>query len=65
MLSVWGRDESSSGDVIRLDPDVAEVFKTAESVNTILRALIAAMPKTGTQEQVSASEEVSLAEKKS
>ena len=30
-----------------LDPDVAEVFTTSESVNTILRALIAAMPETG------------------
>jgi len=28
-----------------LDPDVAEVFTTAESVNGILRALIAIMPR--------------------
>ena len=27
-----------------LDPDVAQVFTTPESVNTILRALIATMP---------------------
>lgn len=27
-----------------LDPDVAEVFKTPEAVNRVLRALIAAMP---------------------
>ena len=31
--------------VITLDPDVSQVFSTSESVNTILRALIAAMPK--------------------
>lgn len=29
---------------ILLDPDVARVFKTAESVNTVLRALVTAMP---------------------
>lgn len=28
-----------------LDPDVAKVFTTTESVNTVLRALITAMPK--------------------
>jgi hypothetical protein len=33
---------------VTLDPDVAEVFTTASSVNTILRALITAMPETGT-----------------
>ena len=31
--------------VVVLDPDVAEVFTTPESVNTALRALIAAMPQ--------------------
>jgi hypothetical protein len=31
--------------VITLDPDVSQVFSTSESVNTVLRALIAAMPK--------------------
>ena len=30
--------------VITLDPDVSAVFTTAESVNTVLRALIEAMP---------------------
>ena len=30
--------------VVVLDPDVAEVFKTPEAVNKVLRALIAAMP---------------------
>jgi len=32
--------------VVVLDPDVAEVFTTSESVNTALRALITAMPGT-------------------
>ena len=32
--------------VVVLDPDVAEVFTTPESVNTALRALIVAMPQT-------------------
>jgi hypothetical protein len=31
--------------VVLLDPDVSEVFSTPESVNTALRALITAMPK--------------------
>ncbi len=31
--------------MIVLDPDVAAVFKTAESVNTVLRAIITSMPK--------------------
>jgi hypothetical protein len=31
--------------VVALDPDVSEVFKTPESVNAVLRALIEAMPK--------------------
>jgi hypothetical protein len=31
--------------VVVLDPDVAQVFTTADSVNTALRALISAMPK--------------------
>jgi hypothetical protein len=30
---------------ILLDPDVAEVFPTPESVNAVLRALIATMPR--------------------
>jgi hypothetical protein len=28
-----------------LDPDVSQIFTTPESVNTVLRALIAAMPE--------------------
>jgi hypothetical protein len=31
--------------VITLDPDVGKVFTTSESVNSVLRALIEAMPK--------------------
>ncbi len=31
--------------VVVLDPDVAKVFTTPESVNTALRALITAMPQ--------------------
>ncbi|HEX8097553.1 MAG TPA: hypothetical protein VF507_05930 [Pyrinomonadaceae bacterium] len=31
--------------VVVLDPDIAEVFTTPESVNNILRALIAALPR--------------------
>jgi hypothetical protein len=30
--------------VVLLDPDVSQVFRTPESVNAMLRALIAAMP---------------------
>jgi hypothetical protein len=30
--------------VVTLDPDVSKVFTTAESVNDVLRALIAVMP---------------------
>ncbi|MGZ5435374.1 MAG: hypothetical protein ACXWID_01530 [Pyrinomonadaceae bacterium] len=33
--------------VVMVDADVARVFPTAESVNEALRALIAAMPKSG------------------
>jgi hypothetical protein len=30
--------------VVTLDPDISAVFTSAESVNTVLRALIASMP---------------------
>jgi hypothetical protein len=30
--------------IVQLDPDIAKVFTTPESVNSVLRALIAAMP---------------------
>jgi hypothetical protein len=36
---------SQQSTVVLLDPDIAEVFTTPESVNNILRALITAMPK--------------------
>ncbi len=36
--------------VVLLDPEVSQVFTTPESVNTVLRALIAALPK-GTKRQ--------------
>jgi hypothetical protein len=32
--------------VVMLDPDIAEVFTTPESVNAVLRALISTMPAT-------------------
>ncbi len=31
--------------LIELDPDVAEVFKTSEAVNQVLRAIVRTMPK--------------------
>jgi len=35
--------------VVVLDPDIAKVFTTPESVNNALRALIAAVPTTAKQ----------------
>lgn len=35
---------SGGGLLVLLDPDVSEVFGTPESVNAVLRALIASMP---------------------
>lgn len=34
--------------VIQLDPDVAQVFTSAEAVNAVLRALIQTMPPSST-----------------
>jgi hypothetical protein len=34
---------------IVLEPDVAEVFGTSESVNRLLRSVISAVPKTGSR----------------
>jgi hypothetical protein len=31
--------------VVLLEPDVAKVFKNAESVNSVLRAILAAVPR--------------------
>ena len=39
-----GRGVSKSV-VVLLDPDVAKVFKSAESVNSVLRAILAAVPR--------------------
>jgi len=36
--------------IVMVDPDVAEVFTTRESVNRALRALISALPKQGRSE---------------
>jgi len=36
---------SSASRVVVLDADVAQVFTTGESVNTVLRALMETMPK--------------------
>jgi hypothetical protein len=36
--------------IVIIEPDVAKVFTTPESVNTILRALIATMPKVDQKE---------------
>jgi len=38
--------KSDGRTVVVLDPDIAEVFDTPESVNDVLRALIATMPRT-------------------
>ncbi len=35
--------------VVVLDPEVSKVFTTAESVNAVLRALVAALPNTAKQ----------------
>lgn len=35
----------SGSRIVALDPDIAEVFTTAESVNAVPRALITTMPK--------------------
>jgi len=38
-------DQASASRIVVLDEDVAQVFTTPESVNKVLRALIAAMPR--------------------
>ena len=40
-----GKLQKSAQTVVLLDPDVSKVFSTPESVNNILRALIANLPK--------------------
>ncbi len=44
-----GKLQKSAQVVVLLDPDVSKVFSTPESVNNILRALIANLPKTQLQ----------------
>ncbi|MEO1351991.1 MAG: hypothetical protein AAFW84_24850 [Cyanobacteria bacterium J06635_15] len=44
------RDETQKLTVVVLDEDVAQVFKTPEAVNKVLRALIEAMPKSAGSE---------------
>lgn len=41
----FARRDHSGAVAVLLDPDVAEFFKDAESVNTVLRALMTAMPR--------------------
>jgi len=38
--------------IVVLDPDISEVFKTPEAVNTVLRALITTMPETAKRKPV-------------
>lgn len=38
-------DRKPGSRIVVLEPDIAEVFTTPESVNLVLRALIATMPK--------------------
>jgi len=39
--------------IVMVDPDVAEVFTSSESVNQALRALIMALPKQGDSKELS------------
>ena len=38
--------------VVVIEPDISKVFTTPESVNTALRAIIAAMPKTAKSKEL-------------
>jgi hypothetical protein len=42
----FARGSAPESVVVVLAPDVAKVFRTPVSVNTVLRALVAAMPRT-------------------
>lgn len=42
----FARDYPAGSRVVVLEPDVAAVFKTPESVNAVLRALLETMPGT-------------------
>jgi hypothetical protein len=39
-------------ELVTLDPDVANVFRDAETVNAVLRALIATMPQPSRTKQI-------------
>lgn len=43
----FARLMKGSAIAIVLDPDVASIFRSSESVNTILRSVILALPKAG------------------
>jgi hypothetical protein len=43
-LNRFASKEPETSLTIMLDPDVAHVFRDAESVNTVLRALLTTMP---------------------
>ena len=45
VLDRFAGDHKPGSRIVVLDPDIAEVFTTQESVNVVLRALIATMPK--------------------
>jgi hypothetical protein len=41
----FARDVGEGATLVALDPDIAEVFTTSESVNDLLRSVISALPK--------------------
>ncbi len=41
----FAQRENKASLIVALDPDVAKVFATSESVNHALRAIMAALPK--------------------
>lgn len=47
----FARDVREGATLVVLDPDVAEVFNTSESVNELLRSVIAALPETTTRKR--------------
>ena len=44
----FARATGEGAALVVLDPDVAEVFNTSESVNELLRSVIAVLPRTAT-----------------
>lgn len=47
----FARDVGVGATLVVLDPDVAEVFNTSESVNELLRSVIAVLPRTTTRKR--------------